>query len=223
MPTFVIVGAGLAGAKAAETLRAEGFDGDIVLIGAEPERPYERPPLSKGLLLGAASRDSAFVHEPDWYAGHDVELRTDTVVESLDRRRRQLDPGRRRAARLRPRCCWPPAPGRAPSRCRAPTWTACCTCVPSPTATGWPRPPSAGARLVIIGAGWIGLEVAAAARQRGASVTVVEHADAAAAAGPRRPDRRRLRRPAPRARRRVPLRYPGGRGSPATAGCPRWC
>ena len=52
MPTFVIAGASLAGAKAAETLRDEGFDGDIVLLGSEPERPYERPPLSKGYLLG---------------------------------------------------------------------------------------------------------------------------------------------------------------------------
>ena len=52
MTTFVIVGGGLAGAKAAETLRAEGFDGEVVLFGSEPERPYERPPLAKGYLLG---------------------------------------------------------------------------------------------------------------------------------------------------------------------------
>ena len=54
--TFVIVGAGLAGAKAAQTLRDDGFDGDVVLLGEEPQPPYERPPLSKGLLLGTASR-----------------------------------------------------------------------------------------------------------------------------------------------------------------------
>jgi ATP/maltotriose-dependent transcriptional regulator MalT len=69
--TFVIVGAGLAGAKAAETLRAEGYDGRIVLIGAESERPYERPPLSKGLLLGSAERESVYVHAADWYASHE--------------------------------------------------------------------------------------------------------------------------------------------------------
>ena len=66
--TFVIVGAGLAGAKAAQTLRDEGFDGDVVLLGEEPERPYERPPLSKGLLLGTADRETVFVHEAGWYA-----------------------------------------------------------------------------------------------------------------------------------------------------------
>jgi 3-phenylpropionate/trans-cinnamate dioxygenase ferredoxin reductase subunit len=177
VPTFVIVGAGLAGAKAAETLRAEGFDGDIVLIGAEPERPYERPPLSKGLLLGAASRDSAFVHEPDWYAGHRVELRTDTVVESLDRRRRQLTlAGGERlgydrlllATGARPRAL--PMPGADLDGVLYLRTLA--------DSDRLAEAAVAGARLVIIGAGWIGLEVAAAARQRGASVTVVEHADA---------------------------------------------
>ena len=68
MPSFVIAGASLAGAKAAETLRDEGFDGEIVLLGSEPERPYERPPLSKGYLLGNDSRDSVYVHTADWYA-----------------------------------------------------------------------------------------------------------------------------------------------------------
>src|SRR4051794_21758330 len=81
---FVIVGGGLAGAKAAETLRAEGFDGPLVLVGEEPERPYERPPLSKGYLLGTAERDSAHVHEPGWYEAHDVDLRTSVRATRLD-------------------------------------------------------------------------------------------------------------------------------------------
>jgi 3-phenylpropionate/trans-cinnamate dioxygenase ferredoxin reductase subunit len=59
--TFVIVGASLAGAKAAETLRGEGFTGRIVLIGSETDRPYERPPLSKGFLLGQDPIDKAYV------------------------------------------------------------------------------------------------------------------------------------------------------------------
>ena len=71
---FVIVGAGLAGAKAAETLRGEGSDDPVVLVGEEPEQPYERPPLSKGYLLGKAERDSARVHASDWYADNDVDL-----------------------------------------------------------------------------------------------------------------------------------------------------
>ena len=74
MPSYVIAGASLAGAKAAETLRDEGFDGDIVLIGAEPERPYERPPLSKGYLLGNDPRDSVYVHPAGWYAENGVDL-----------------------------------------------------------------------------------------------------------------------------------------------------
>ena len=74
MPSYVIAGASLAGAKAAETLRDEGFDGDIVLIGAESERPYERPPLSKGYLLGSDSRDSVYVHPAEWYDEHNVGL-----------------------------------------------------------------------------------------------------------------------------------------------------
>ncbi len=73
MPAFVIAGGALAAAKAAETLRDEGFDGDIVLIGSEPELPYERPPLSKGYLLGQAERDSVYVHPADWYVEHQVD------------------------------------------------------------------------------------------------------------------------------------------------------
>jgi 3-phenylpropionate/trans-cinnamate dioxygenase ferredoxin reductase subunit len=76
--TFAIVGAGLAGAKAAEALCTEGFDGRIVLLGAEPHRPYERPPLSKGYLQGSSGRDTVYVHPPDWYTEHQVALRLDT-------------------------------------------------------------------------------------------------------------------------------------------------
>jgi 3-phenylpropionate/trans-cinnamate dioxygenase ferredoxin reductase component len=81
---YVIIGASLAGAKAAEALREEGFDGPIVLIGAEDERPYERPPLSKDYLLGKAEREAIHVHPPAWYAEHDVELRLDSVVTAVD-------------------------------------------------------------------------------------------------------------------------------------------
>jgi len=58
----------MAGGKTAEALRAQGFDGRIVLLGTEPHRPYERPALSKGYLLGSADRDSVFVHPSDWYS-----------------------------------------------------------------------------------------------------------------------------------------------------------
>src|SRR6188472_3864611 len=83
--TFVIVGAGMAGGKAVETLREEGFDGRIVLLGAEPERPYERPPLSKDYLRGETERTAVYLQDDEgWYAEHDVELRSSTVVASLD-------------------------------------------------------------------------------------------------------------------------------------------
>src|SRR5215831_410966 len=81
--TFVIVGASLAGAKAAETLRSEGFTGRVVLIGDETDRPYERPPLSKEYLLGKAERDKAFVHDASWYPGNSVELMLGTTVTAI--------------------------------------------------------------------------------------------------------------------------------------------
>src|SRR3954463_7423970 len=88
--TFVIVGASLAGAKAAETLREEGFDGRVVLVGAETERPYERPPLSKDYLQGKSEREKAYVHEASYYADNDIELRTGATVVSLDPGRREI-------------------------------------------------------------------------------------------------------------------------------------
>jgi 3-phenylpropionate/trans-cinnamate dioxygenase ferredoxin reductase component len=83
-PSFVIVGGGMAGAIATQTLREEGFDGKITLLGQEPNAPYERPPLSKDYLQGKADRDSIFVHPEPWYAEHAVELSLGSTVASLD-------------------------------------------------------------------------------------------------------------------------------------------
>jgi 3-phenylpropionate/trans-cinnamate dioxygenase ferredoxin reductase subunit len=173
--TFVIVGAGLAGAKAAETLREEGFDGRVVLVGAETERPYERPPLSKDLLLGTAEHDSPYVHEAGWYAAHDVDLRTGTTVAALDRGRhvvRTSDGEELRYDRLLL------ATGASPRRLPVPGADArnvleLRTFADSDRIGETLRD---GLRLVVVGAGWIGLEIAAAARQRDAAVTVVEAA-----------------------------------------------
>src|SRR3954453_1054758 len=82
--TFVIVGGGMAGAKAAETLRAEGFDGRLVLVGAEPDLPYERPPLSKDFLRGESPREQARVHGPEFYDEQRVELMTGTRAVAVD-------------------------------------------------------------------------------------------------------------------------------------------
>src|SRR5216117_3911443 len=89
--TFVVVGASLAGAKAVETLRSEGFTGRIVLVGEETERPYERPPLSKGYLLGSSERDEIFVHEPWWYDQHRVDLRLGTRATAIDRAAHEVE------------------------------------------------------------------------------------------------------------------------------------
>jgi 3-phenylpropionate/trans-cinnamate dioxygenase ferredoxin reductase subunit len=89
-PTYVIIGASLAGAKAAETLREEGFGGAVVLLGEEQERPYERPPLSKGYLLGKDDKSSIYVHEESWYAEHDVDLRLGVTATALDIGARQV-------------------------------------------------------------------------------------------------------------------------------------
>jgi 3-phenylpropionate/trans-cinnamate dioxygenase ferredoxin reductase subunit len=82
--TFVIVGASLAGAKAAGELRERGFDGRIVLVGAEAERPYERPPLTKDYLQGKSERDKAYVHEEGFYASQEIDLRLEAVAEAID-------------------------------------------------------------------------------------------------------------------------------------------
>ncbi|MFG1674391.1 NAD(P)/FAD-dependent oxidoreductase [Micromonospora sp. NPDC049282] len=173
---FVIVGAGLAGAKAAQTLRETGFGGEIVLLGEEPERPYERPPLSKGLLLGAAERESVFVHEAGWYAEHDVDLRTGVRATSIDRATRQVElaDGHRvgyDALLL--------ATGATPRRLDVPG-ADLDGVLALRTLSDSDRIAAAlvdGAHLVVVGAGWIGLEVAAAARTRGATVTVVERSE----------------------------------------------
>ncbi|MGW0198507.1 NAD(P)/FAD-dependent oxidoreductase [Nonomuraea sp. NPDC003201] len=167
MATYVIVGAGLAGAKAAETLREEGFDGEIVLIGAENERPYERPPLSKDFLQGKSERESIFVHGPEWYADNAVDLRLGTRVTriELDNHLVRLGDGSRR-----PYDKLLIATGATPRRLPGPAYYL--RTVHDSEALK-ERLASAGS-VLIVGASWIGLETAAAARAAGCEVTVVE-------------------------------------------------
>src|SRR5436190_22123009 len=89
--TFAIVGASLAGAKAAEALRDDGFEGRIVLIGAEPDRPYERPELSKKYLRGEVDRDSLYVHDQRFYEEQQIEFRAGATVNALDTAARELE------------------------------------------------------------------------------------------------------------------------------------
>jgi 3-phenylpropionate/trans-cinnamate dioxygenase ferredoxin reductase subunit len=171
---FVLVGGGMAGAKAAETLRREGYDGPIVLVGAEPEIPYERPPLSKGYLLGKDPREQARVHDAGWYADNDVDLRTGVRATVLDAagHRVTLDTGEElpyaklllatgsSARRL-------PVPGAELDGVRYLRTIADSDRLLADLSGG-------GHDVVIVGAGWIGLEVAAAARHHGNAVTIVE-------------------------------------------------
>ena len=171
--TFMIVGAGLTGAKAAETLRAEGFDERVVLIGAEDERPYERPPLSKDYLRGEAERETVYVHPEGFYAEHDIELRLGRTAVSLNVAGRELalDDGERlRYDRLLL------ATGAEPRRLSIPGGELdgvlyLRSVADSDALRG--RLDRGGA-VVVIGAGWIGAEVAASARQRGLEVTVID-------------------------------------------------
>lgn len=170
---IVIVGASLGGAKAAEALREAGYEGGVVLIGEEHERPYERPPLSKGYLLGKTPREKIYVHPPQWYAEHDITLRLGTAVAAIDPAGHTVtlaDDGRVEYAKLLL------TTGSVPRRLPVPGADQDGVLYlrrvdDSDRIKAALRP---GARIVVIGAGWIGLEVAAAARESGAEVTVLE-------------------------------------------------
>ena len=90
MPTIAIVGASLAGSSAAATLREEGFDGRTVLIGAEPQLPYDRPPLSKNYLRGTTSFEKTLLRPPEFYRERDIEMRLGTTVTRVDAEKRTL-------------------------------------------------------------------------------------------------------------------------------------
>jgi 3-phenylpropionate/trans-cinnamate dioxygenase ferredoxin reductase subunit len=173
--TFVIVGASLAGAKAVETLRAEGFDGRVVLIGEEAVRPYERPPLSKAYLRGEVSFEKAAVHPEAFYQEHEIELLTSTTVTSIDPATKQvtLDPGGLLnydqlllATGATPRHVT--IPGADLEEIHYLRSLASCDALREALARA--------TRVVVVGAGWIGSEVAASARQLGKEVVLVEAA-----------------------------------------------
>jgi 3-phenylpropionate/trans-cinnamate dioxygenase ferredoxin reductase subunit len=173
--TFVIVGASLAGAKAAETLRADGFTGRLVLVGAETERPYERPPLSKDYLRGQVGRETVYVHDEGFYASHEIELHLGRTAVALDTSTTELaldDGNRLRYDRLLL------ATGAEPRRLTVPgaglDGVHYLRSVEDSDALR-SRLDAAGS-VVVVGAGWIGSEVAASARERGLDVTVIEPA-----------------------------------------------
>jgi len=177
MTTFAIVGGGLAGATAAQTLRDEGYDGEVVLLGDEPHRPYERPPLSKDYLQGKSPRDKVFVHPEGWYAEHDVDLRIGVSATGLDLQARRLLTSDGASV---PYDSLLIATGSTPRRLAMPgadldgvLYLRRLDDSDRIRAAFAARP-----SVVIVGAGWIGLETAAAARAAGLSVTVLEQAEA---------------------------------------------
>lgn len=171
--TFVIVGAGLAGAKAAEALRTEGFDGKVVLVGEEADRPYDRPPLSKGYLQGTSERDTIDIHPPHWYVEHEIDLRLNARVVDIDReshRVRTQDGETLGYDKLLL------TTGSSPRRLTVPgadldgVYYLRRVAESEALRAGL----ASAQRVAIIGGGWIGLETAAAARAAGCHVTIIE-------------------------------------------------
>jgi len=174
MDEIVVIGASLAGAKAAASLRKQGFDGELTVVGSEERRPYERPPLSKELLTGKSSADDAYVFSDGWYAEHDVRLRTGVTATSLDlaASRIGLDSGETLgfdAAVL--------AVGAEPRTLDLPGAEHALRLRTLDDAERLTQAFQSARTLVTIGGGWIGLEVAASARQAGLDVTVLESGD----------------------------------------------
>jgi 3-phenylpropionate/trans-cinnamate dioxygenase ferredoxin reductase subunit len=174
--TFVVVGGGLAAAKTAEALRDQGFTGRVVLVSDEGELPYERPALSKGYLQGKAERDTLFVHPADWYGEHGVELRLGVAATALDVTRRQVTLADGATVGYDKLVL---ATGAEPRRLGVPGATlAGVLHLRDVGDSDRVRAALAGTgRVVVVGAGWIGLETAAAARKAGREVTVLDRAE----------------------------------------------
>ncbi|MGH7640550.1 MAG: NAD(P)/FAD-dependent oxidoreductase [Candidatus Dormibacteria bacterium] len=171
--TFAIIGAGQAGAAAAESLRGWGFDGRVLLIGEEPVRPYERPPLSKDYLRGEATFEDAAVHASDFYRTHDIDLRLSTKATALDLKARRitLDSG---AEVTYDRLLL--TTGAEPRRLEVPgaALPGVFTLRTLFDADQIRRAGGPARCAVVIGAGWVGSEVAASLRQTGLGVALVD-------------------------------------------------
>jgi 3-phenylpropionate/trans-cinnamate dioxygenase ferredoxin reductase subunit len=174
--TFAIVGGGLAGAKAAEALRDNDFDGHVVLYGAEEHLPYERPPLSKEYLAGKKGLGDFTTASSAWYRDHHIELQLGTEVSAIDRKGRTISLPDGSAVGFdklllatgsQPRR--PPIPGADADGVHYLRTVDDADALNAALVEG--------SSLAVVGGGWIGLEVAAGARDRGVKVTVVEMAE----------------------------------------------
>ena len=171
--TFVVVGGGLAGAKSVEALREKGFEGRVVLLGAETHLPYERPPLSKDYLKSGEKLEDAFVHDEQWYAAHDIDVRTGTEVTAIDRDAHEVVTSSGERVHYDRLLL---ATGSSP-RHLSMTGVDLDGVLSLRTIEDSDAIRATfgeGHSLVLIGGGWIGLEVAAAAREAGTEVVVLE-------------------------------------------------
>ncbi|MFW0789871.1 NAD(P)/FAD-dependent oxidoreductase [Gordonia sp. CPCC 205333] len=173
---IVVAGAGLAGAKAAEALRDIGFEGNITLIGSERHLPYERPPLSKDVLTGHKHLADFTVHDSAWYRDKQVELRLSQTVNGIDTSINQITLTNGETLTYDKLILatgssskHPPIPGADAENVHYLRTVDQAREIKSIL--------TAGSALAVIGAGWIGLEVTAAARAAGVAVTVVESAE----------------------------------------------
>jgi 3-phenylpropionate/trans-cinnamate dioxygenase ferredoxin reductase subunit len=173
--TFVVVGGGQAGGRAVEGIRKAGFDGAVILLGEEARAPYERPPLSKQVLTGAAEPDSAKLRADGWYAEQGVDLRLSTRAGRINRSRKRvvLEDGQELAydrlllaTGAQPRV--PDLPGAELAGVHV--------LRDVDDSLALRDAMRAGARVALVGGGYIGLEVAAAARKLGCETTILEAA-----------------------------------------------
>jgi NADPH-dependent 2,4-dienoyl-CoA reductase/sulfur reductase-like enzyme len=173
---IVIVGGGLAGAKAAEALREQGYSGSLTLVGDEPHLPYERPPLSKGYLAGKSPFEDAVVHPREWYDEHSVDLRLGTHARSVDSAAHEVTLTDGDVLAYDKLLL---ATGAVPRRLDVPGADAggALYLRRREDADAIRSAFGPGRRVAIVGAGWIGLEVAAAARDAGTEVFVIEVAE----------------------------------------------
>ncbi len=177
MTNVVVVGAGQAGASLVAKLRAEGFDGPITLVGAEPVPPYQRPPLSKAYLLGEMTKERLFLRPADFYAEHQIDLRLDQAAQTIDLAARTVT---LQGGEVLPYDQLALTTGSVPRRLPARIGGALdgvYTMRDLADADRLAPELVAGRRVLVIGGGYIGLEAAAVAAKRGLNVTVVEMAE----------------------------------------------
>ena len=171
---YVIVGAGLAGASAVRELRERGFLGRIRLIGSEPHRPYIRPPLSKDYLSGSADRESVFVDPEAWYTENNIELLTGTTVTAVHPAQHLLDIENSTPIGYEKLLLATGSAPRRPTIANADLAGVHYLRTLDDAEALRPLLAEGGRRLVLIGSGWIGMEVAATARTLGNEVTILE-------------------------------------------------